>query len=356
MTGWQPYQQWYPYFSTNILSQFENICQVEMNTPHTVDRWCQLGAICIFKNIDSYTQTELAGAAVMLGLAPATLALLGPSDNSLVFLSSERPLLSCLLAASTATLSVGYPFSRISPLQPLSNALSTPWSIDSLLPGDLINMPWFISPLQYFLAAVATANTVQMSYDITRKTIVSWSCPNWFWVLGWSFVPLFLHTIGMIVFRWTVERHDRMERWRSVHGDRPLPRSTLDKIKEWLLDTEFRPCSGRVLPRYQINYSLKNQLLWWAPRAMSYLQYVMGIAIFSSLLFIPISDAFPIIVRYGLSAVLARCIVGLELQSLKRKNKLSHQEGQMASPKVESTFNLNARTLTVSELVSMKSS
>jgi hypothetical protein len=174
-TGWQPYQQWFHYFETHILSEFQDVCQKEINTPHTVDRWCQIGATCIFNNIDSYTQTELAGAGVMLGLAPATLAVLGPSDNSLAFLSLERPLLSMLLASSTATLSVGYPFSRISPLQPLSDALGTMWSVDRLLPWDLMGKPWLISPLQYLLAAAGTVNTIEMSYEITRKTIVSWS-------------------------------------------------------------------------------------------------------------------------------------------------------------------------------------
>lgn len=145
-----------------------------MNTPHTVDAWCQRGAVCIFDHINSYTQAELSGAGVLMGLAPAILAVLSPSDNSLAVLSTERPVLSMLLAASTATLSVGYPFSRQSPLQPLSKALATIWTVDSLS-SKLVERPVLVSCTQYLLVACAIANTVQMSYDITRKTIVTWS-------------------------------------------------------------------------------------------------------------------------------------------------------------------------------------
>ena len=313
-----------------------------MNTPHTVDAWCQKGAICIYDNIDAYTQTELAGAGVMLGLAPATLAVLGPGDQSLAFLSLERPIFSMLLASSTATLSVGYPFSRNSPLRPLSEALETEWLVDSVLPMGLLDKPGLISTLQYLLAAAATANTVQMSYDITRKTIISWSCPNWAWVLCWSFVPLFLHIIGMVVYRYTIIREPRPQSQaafnESQYQDGHQPRSSIKRVWEWLKDRELRPCSKRVLPKYTIKYSLWSQILWWTPRTGSYLQYLMGIAIFSSILFVPISDAFPIIVRYAVSSVVARCLLGLEMQSLNRLNKPSHVEGAIASPRRTEKF------------------
>jgi hypothetical protein len=338
--GWQPYQEWYPYFAQHILPQFEGKCDAEISIPQNVSGWCQTGATCIFNNINAYTQAELAGAMVMLGLTPATLAVVGPSDTSLAFLSSERPLLSLLLASSTATLSVGYPFSFMKPLEPLFKALDTAWSIDNLLPRDLMNHSWFISPLQYFLAAAATANTVQMSYDITRKSIVSWSCPNWGWVLCYTFVPTILHALNIFIFRHTVKREPR-EQSTTSPDDRLFRR-----FGRFLLENEFRPCCRRVLPRYEIRYSVESQLLWWTPRVMSYLQYLMGVAIFSSLLFISISDAFPIIVRYGISGALARCLVGMELLALKRRNRTSHAE-YIESPREQSDFESNTQRLVV---------
>ena len=329
----------------HVLPQFVDVCQAEMNTPHTVDAWCQKGAVCIFNNINSYTQTELAGAGVMLGLAPATLAVLGPGDQSLAFLSLERPILSMLLASSTATLSVGYPFSRNSPLRPLSEALETEWLVDPLLPTKLLDRPALVSALQYLLAAAATANTVHMSYDITRKTIISWSCPNWAWVLCWSFVPLFLHIIGMLVYRSTIVREPwpaaptlGVVRYQGEGEEEHQPRSRLVRAWEWMKDKELRPCSARVLPRYTIKYNLTSQILWWTPRTGSYLQYLMGIAIFSSILFVPISDTFPIIVRYAVSSVLTRCQLGFELQSLNRLNRPSNHEGALASPRRKESF------------------
>lgn len=83
----------------------------------------------------------------------------------------------------------------------------------------------------------------------------------------------------------------------------------------------------------------------------------MGTAIFSSLLFVPISDAFPIIVRYGISGVVARCLVGLELQSLKRKNKPSHLDGLVVSSPRWEEFDLhNKRSLTIAESVQINGS
>ena len=313
-----------------------------MNTPHTVDAWCQKGATCIFNNIDSYTQTELAGAGVMLGLAPATLAVVGPGDQSLAFLSLERPVLSMLLASSTATLSVGYPFSRNSPLRPLEEALETEWLVDTLLPMNLLAKPRVISTIEYLLAAAATANTVQMSYDVTRKTIISWSCPNWAWVLCWSFVPTFLHVIAMIVYRYTIIREPREQSQLTLgevqSQEERRSSSSLSRLWQWIKNEELLPCSQRILPKYTIRYSLTSQILWWTPRAGSYLQYLMGIAIFSSILFVPISDAFPIIVRYAVSSIVARCVLGLEMQSLNRLNKPSHLKGGVASPRQEDKF------------------
>ena len=325
-----------------------------------MDAWCQKGAVCIFENINAYTQTELAGASVMLGLAPATLAVLGPGDQSLAFLSLERPILSMLLASSTATLSVGYPFSRDSPLRPLSEALETEWLVDTLLPLNFLNRPGLISTMQYLLAAAATANTVQMSYDTTRKTIISWSCPNWAWVLCWSFVPLFLHIIGMVVYRYTIIRESMPQTQLTFGGsqyreEEHLPKSSLKGAWEWMKDKELRPCSKRVLPKYTIRYSLASQILWWTPRTGSYLQYLMGIAIFSSILFVPISDAFPVIVRYAVSSVMARCLLGFEMQSLNRLNKPSHVEGAIASPRYKEKFmgldsGMRARTVSAQVL------
>ncbi|QIW95989.1 hypothetical protein AMS68_001507 [Peltaster fructicola] len=351
-TGWSPYQEWYPYFAKHVLPQFANNCSEAMNTPHTVDAWCQAGAVCIFNNINAYTQAELSGAAVLLGLTPAILAVLSPSDNSLAVLSTERPVLSLMLAAGTATLSVGYPFSRQSPLQPLIKALDTIWTVDSLS-NKLSNTPILISIVQYLLAAAAIANTVQMSYDITRKTIVTWSCPNWAWVLCWSFVPLFLHTVNMIIIRHTVTRTAQpSSRISPVLGASKKSSGIFGRIWDWMLDKELRPCCERVLPSYVTKYSLLHQIEWWLPRLGAYLQYVMGTAIFSSLAFVPISDAFPIIVRYGLSAITARCILGLELQSLKCKNHRSEADGMVTSPKYDpSSVLLPRRALTLKEQV-----
>lgn len=151
----------------------------------------------------------------------------------------------------------------------------------------------------------------------------------------------------MIIIRYTVERRaPSPERLAKVIDGTPPKRG----IITWLLNAELKPCSERVLPEYTTKYSLSNQILWWLPRLGAYLQYVMGTAIFSSLAFVPISDAFPIIVRYGVSAIVARCILGLELQSLKHKNRLEQVDGMVTVPQFDVKPPPN-RTLTFKEIV-----
>ena len=95
----------------------------------------------------------------------------------MAYFGSHRPFLSIILAASTTTFSLSYPFANSNPLNPVLDRFGGAARFRALKRSTK-GVSTLVVVLQYIIAALAAANVVQQSYDITQRTVVSWSCPN----------------------------------------------------------------------------------------------------------------------------------------------------------------------------------
>ena len=398
---WQPFVEFLP--STNShRDNWDGQCEAELNVPHNESAWCEDLLGCILNNSDEALKINMAGAAILLGLAPTILGNLAPASEDLAFLSSQRPLLSVFLAASTATANTARPLGDVNPLGAVLEALPRESRFNGMIQLQKGRFGPIFNLALYGLSMASAVNVVLLSYQLTHTTVVSWSCPNWAWVLSWSCVPAALHLFSMIIFRLTVRPDKKQDFYEDPYESRDdiaigmednprraispnaqklgmrdysqVPQTSADpgagdgigrapfshqnsdeeysankdfsskkrsdftiehvrggidaprpsigfRIMAYLWEKEFRPCVQRKLPIYRVNQSAVAQLGRWVAPVLCYAQYCLGTAILASLFPVIVRDALPILARYVASGVVARCILRVELDGLKQRNR-----------------------------------
>lgn len=339
---WQPFRLWFSAYQKKYRHKWGNSCDAYFNVSRSQGSWCENTVDCILANTPETQKANMAGAGILLGLTPTILGIMAPSIESMAFLGSERPFLSFLLACGTPTLFTAYPLDRADPLGPLARALQPSHRLSQILPPPRTSGTR-VNTIEYVVAVASAFNVIYLSYDITRRSIISWSCPNWAWVLCWSFVPAFINVVSLAVFRCTVIKR------RSNDASHVRRRSSDDwwvwRVRHILWEKELKPCSQRHLPHYYVKQSMLAQIARWVCPVISYVHYVLGTAILGSLLFIPFADAFPIVIRYVASGVVARGILSFELNCLNCNNETVWQDGRLELQSSENSDSL-LRTFT----------
>lgn len=214
---WQPFVQYMP-LTNDQRYTWDDQCDAQRNVPQSEPAWCENLLGCILDNTDEALKINMAGAAILLGLAPTILGNLAPTIENLAFLSSQRPLLSFFLAASTATTNTGRPLGDVDPLGSVLETLSRESRFKGIVRLQRGRFGPILSLVEYVLAIAATINVVLLSYQLTLTTVVSWSCPNWAWVISWSCIPAALHLFSMLVFRLTVRQDKKQSSYEDPYG------------------------------------------------------------------------------------------------------------------------------------------
>ena len=209
---WQPFVTFFPYYAKNYRPTWGDQCDAFFKVDHSAHRWCENSMNCILEGHTEAEKINMAGASIVLGLTPTILGIMGAKIEDLAFLSSYRPMLSIVLAAGTPTTSMTYPFSSSNPLDSIITRFGSAARFGALKPNKPGWLSNTINLLEYILGFAAAANMLHMSYDISQRTVVSWSCPN--------VIPDLHNTVISLVYKFTNVFTVVLGRWLEYNSCR----------------------------------------------------------------------------------------------------------------------------------------
>jgi hypothetical protein len=269
---------------------------------------------CILGNLNETRKSNMAAAAVLLGLLPTTLGLVGSTTIEVGLVALRRPFLALLLAAGAPAVSPIRTFDYVDPKELLQKK---PGSVKVFSMGPA-KKP-VVALLQYVVAAAAVLNLVTVSYELCIRTVCSFAPENAFEPALWAFLAVAVHLFGS----WSVYL-----RVRIVTGGSGVNTSGSGRLQRIL--REFIPSAARE----EAELGIKDEtygyiLLAWFTSMGTVLHIIYGTLVFSSILFISTGDAVIVVVRYLSSTLVCRAVVMFELSGLRQV--LDRQNGDSRS-------------------------
>jgi hypothetical protein len=280
------FQNWYWYDNTfgNILrencsSQYANYVNHHDNgwyinfpyrrDPNQTSPWVYIDpvVICLLDNTNDLNKANMAGASVLLGLAPTILATAGSTLAETSLLSIRRPLLAFLLALGSPSV----PPLRTFHHEDIPGMLvrrKSGLTIELSSTGRIAVLNALIVLIEIILALAAIINVLLTSYELGMRTILSFGADVWFDPLMWSLFTLFPHVFGCLVLRNDVKILSPQPNYRKKLAER---------VRHWARD-EFSPCSSHEVPttlKYRAD-TLLFLTLSWLSAVITLLHYCMG--------------------------------------------------------------------------------
>ncbi|OCL11449.1 hypothetical protein AOQ84DRAFT_437698 [Glonium stellatum] len=291
---------------------------------------------CLYSGLLPNEQANFASAQVFLGLTPGLLATLGPSIGEISLLSLQRPLLSFFLALGGPAIYVPRLLTYDDPLSNLqltTTIFPLAISLPSATTGTLLSV------FQYILAMLATANVVQLSWQLGYRTVIAWKCNSSYLPFLWSTLPAVIHLCSSISWRWS-------QPMRQLKRDDPNAPVPLCKIKSWAewLRRDFT-LSVNTKKRNLLKLCHDNDVgvsndpvtvfFNQAAGLMSFLHILFGTLVFSSLMFIATLDAMNVIARYLISGLACKLVVAYELNGMRiveTRRPVDEEPGEIKPP------------------------
>ena len=257
---------------------------------------CACAADCILENITGTMQSNLASAQVLLGLTPAIMVYFGPTIAEVSVLSTQKPLLSILLALGSPAVSLGRIFGAVDIREPLSRPIPRLFtSFSKRLSRHNLLLQNSIETLSYVGALAAIANNAYNSIYLDYRTISGWRCSIFLMPLIWSLLAAIVHLWGIIGIR-----------FRSSPRSAPSIRSVFSLLTP-----------REVLTGHD---NIVSESLFWLASLSAIIHMIFGVLVLSSLVFIGAREALQVFVMYASSAFLCQFIVLLELGRIRWKN------------------------------------
>lgn len=300
------FKNWYPGFRHYLNYQLDHACAdaradyYNTSIQHTNCSYCrpQQLANCILNNLDEVTKANAASAAVILGLLPSTLSLVGLSYLDTGLLAHKRPLLAFLLASGSPAVSPIRTYDYRDPadiLQIYQGAIKSP----TLGTGAAIA----VSAVEYALAIATVTNLVVATYMLSVRTICSFAAEVAYMPVIWPFLALLIHFVGTIALSLRVRF--------SEPGNQRLSLASIVR-------REFLPCSLHPVTELQPKKeSALFIIIAWCLSTGTVLHLILGTLVLSSLLFISTQDAVMVAAQYLGSTLVCRMILMFELAGLR---------------------------------------
>ncbi|KAK6343719.1 hypothetical protein TWF730_011308 [Orbilia blumenaviensis] len=302
-----------------------------------VRSYCWTHANCIIATLDERTKASFSGTTILLGLAPTTLSVLGPSVAELALLSIHRPFITLLISLGAPAVFPGRFLQWEDPLRAnepavgafLVRPMASPWK-------------WIVLFLQYALAGGAVANVFHAAWRIGTLSIVSWACETSFWPVIWVLLSLIIHLCAILSLRTAITRKTEFgqprnmeyELSQSVH-ENGEPNTQRSFPRAWIFISEFTLSADnewQVSDLYNIRLGPLPVLLQYVGAFLSVLYLVFGTLMFSSLLFIGLSEAVLLIIRMVGSAAICRILVQFEVGGMIRVDERRVYKGIVQAP------------------------
>ena len=302
------FQEWFPHFEADLspswtIGNCRNNYTNYLN--HRAKHHDPCGSLleCILDNTNEKRKTTMASASVALALIPPLLAGLGQSLAEISLLSSQRPVLSALLALGAPAMYPTRVFEYTYPPDVL-RAFPDQFGVAKLRPSLSVA----VSILQYLLAAGTVANNINLAIDLGVRSVLAWACNSWAMPLLWVLYPVSLHVVATLGYRYltvTVSTRGKSENcfWRR-------------------LKTEVTPsCNNPHFPLTTSEPTGTAISLQIFASALAFVHVVFGSLILSSLIFIGFHDTLWILFRLVGSALVCRGILMFELAGVKKVSR-----------------------------------
>lgn len=258
---------------------------------------------CLLGAIREDIKANMGAAAVVLGLAPTVLTLMGTSTTERSILFYRRPVLASLLSMASPAVCLTRTAAYRDPLDLLRRH-------DDQLEGLKFTQKWSrvtVWALQYILTSVSIYNVIDCAGRLSRQTTVSF-CPDTPWLpITWVVSAWIVHVFGLWALRLRIRLYEcdrgqdlsRRTFWRTVKEECQLsvnqPPLTIETKKE----TRWFICVS------------------WFTSVGTSLHILFGTLVLSSLLFISTSDALLFVSRFSVSVIFCRALVWFELSGMR---------------------------------------
>lgn len=242
----------------------------------------------------------VAAAAVLLGLLPPTLAVVGPTTTEVGLLALRRPVLAMLLGAGTPAV---WP-TRAFEYKNIAELLHR--QTDSLMLPEL-RRPFAITivALQYIVACAAVGNVAHATYQLCVFTMCSFAPETQFLPALWTVLAIVVHLCGSYAVALRTRLH-----FVGLCGARNF----------WgILHDEVQLCAQQ--PGAKLSFRRESYLfvlMSWITSTGTMLHITFGTVVFSSMLFIGTGDAVIIVLRFIVSAAICRMILMFEISGMRQ--------------------------------------
>lgn len=349
------FQQWFPQYGPTFERFIRGSCKTTFaeymaDYAPTCDYvGCLSGRVvhCLLSSATESLKANMAAAAVLLGLLPTTLSLVGSNTVETGVLALRRPLLAALLAAGMPSVAPIRLFDYDDPAELL---LGRPPPAGLRVPAPTHAGVLAAAALaEYLLAAAAVANLGHLSYLLCVRAVCSFSSDTAFHPALWAFLALAMHVWGAATVRLRLRILDPEDLVVVVGGGAPQkPPSRLPSDGSWsdpsglvrtgtsgclagfwhglsrLAAAEFQPSFwGRgeivVVEKERSNLFIITN---WASSIFTVLHIIYGTLIFSSLLFISTADAVKVVARFLASTVACRITLVFEISGMQKRARI----------------------------------
>jgi hypothetical protein len=316
------FQQWFPQFANDLETTLKVNCSTEFQQYYLneVELYanienplgCLASAVvdCMLVSTNESTKANFASAAVLLGIMPTTLGLVGSNTVETALLALRRPILALLLAGGAPTVSPLRSFDYGQPHE----VLAKPFKHRGF--PDLKSSPGFavaLALLEYVFAGIAVANLAHVCWQLSDLAVCGFAPETAYLPLLWAFLALVVHLFGAITNRLRISL-------------KPIEGTAVE-----LFMREFQLNARLPLTTLEFKQeSYKFIFLSWFTSTGSVLHIMFGTLVFSSFLFISTRDAAFVVLRFVLSAVICRAVLMLELSGMRECVVVEKLEDELA--------------------------
>lgn len=188
---------------------------------------------CLLGNANELAKADMASSGILLGLLPTILASVGSTLGETTLLASRRPILALLLAIGSPAVPVLRTFEQQDIHGMLRQRPGKQGVLIKML--QVKSARRLIVCLEFCLALAALINVVTIAWELSVKTIISWSADRAFHQLLWVLLPGPIHIVGACCFLLDVKikkgRNKEVESRRTVR----------EHFYQWIQD-EFSLC------------------------------------------------------------------------------------------------------------------
>jgi hypothetical protein len=300
-----PFRTWYPEYGSIFQNSLEKYCSAEYNTwaaglEPSSDDYAANGTTsagqavvqCILSSTSEFMKANMASAAVLLGIMPFALSVLGSSseESALLYVIGRRPVLTTLLLAGAPVVVALRPFEYKDPVGILRAREGRFYSFN-------LGPSWFVLALEYFVALASVANVVHVTYGL-GVGVTTMILPDSSYLPGvWAGTGIMVHIIGAFCLK---------SRLKVLSPkNEPITKSELTLSAE-----------KKIMVETVAETKMFLALSWLTSTATTF-HVIFGTLAFSSMQFISVKDAFGVIGRYTASVTICRVVLMYELSGLR---------------------------------------